>query len=309
MFREELLQIISTISDPKKAFENIFLNEWINRHEMICQDDIVEINELYNNQVERFYPTGIIDPAEIQNFHEKLKCLHSKLNRVKKIIATMLSASNSEQNFELNSIESENSINGLPRVLQLLNGIQIELVSTQLNNAESSEYYHCRYENEAGIAHIRKVLPDNFIIELSRMSVYSRFAQNNPDIALPLMSSGIFVKNEDVYFVDIFTDGVLFSEIQPTKKDIDTCAKLLDRINHLGCLHLQSNKMLFVRSNGKWMVIELGAQMINSNRDYLDAVHFCLSQGLTAAQIKYPLKINPSTNFGPFKDIIETIKL
>lgn len=301
MFREELLQIISTISDPKKAFENIFLNEWINRHEMISQEDIVEINELYNNQVERFYPTGIIDPTEIQHFHEKLKSLHSKLNRVKKIIATMLSASNSEQNFELNS---ENSINGLPGVLQLLNGVQIEL-----NHLIQSEYYRCRYENEACIAHIRKVLPDNFIIELSRMSVYSRFAQNNPDIALPLMSFGIFVKNEDVYYVDIFTDGVLFSEIQPTQKDIDTCAKLLDRINHLGCLHLQSNKMLFVRSNGKWMVIELGAQMINSNRDYLDAVHFCLSQGLTAAEIKYPLKINPSTNFGAFKDIIETIKL
>ena len=297
MFREELLQIISTISDPKKAFENIFLNEWINRHEMICQDDIVEINELYNNQVERFYPTNTIPPAEVQNFHEKLKILHSKLNRVKKIIATMLSADN--------SVASENSPEDS---LQLLNGVKLENIVKIIEN-NSGEYYRCKYENEAGIAHIRKVLPNDFINELSKMSVYSRFAQNNPDIALPLMSFGIFVKNEDVYFVDIFTDGVLFSEIQPSKKDIHKCAKLLEKINHLGCLHLQSNKMLFVRTNSKWMVIELGAQMLNSNRDYLDAVHFCLSQGIDAAEIKYPLKINPSTDFGHFKNIVETIKV
>ena len=285
--RHALLDLMSTVSNPLDAEElekNVYIDRFVETHEAIVESALQklrEINDLYNDQVERFFPTETVPKADIELVHRKITEHYVALQAQdwsvipEQVAAIYLELARQHQ--PLQSVPGADT--RFPTNLALENDPDLVRLVSPIPRSKS--YYCGRYKSQDCIVHLACTENDQQVLDtLTAAGIQCQFAAHVPDCVAPICTVGFATFGETMcvatlvhYTGEIFADTVLTKSARELMDDLFLCAKTLTELNRGGVLLLNLENMLLCRflSTREWRVTSIGAALKNKDNEDLDA--------------------------------------
>lgn len=270
--QNEFLSISMTVSGDTRNKKNIFYNKWVQMYR--------EKLESARRQVEGLRKTALGSSPDLVDagFDSVLRTFDELLDE--KAYPTILKSTIAEHAERHAVLRQQSDKIFAPETVYLENDpTPLELQK----HIVGSSFFQAKYGDRSVLANFIRTGVDTVAEKMEFLMQHGDMISMFPDDFVKINRMGTLYRGEVIFIVCLFFDaGSLFVEkprSADTEGDVAKCVAKFQKLNEIGCLHLQANKLLAVETTDaenvrSWKLLGPGLKLNNASREFFDASAF-----------------------------------